>query len=74
MTSPDGQKFVLHVKRPTGGDLLPVFPHSEITNIVENAAVRAAHGRDAEGHQMVAAFKATSFQVGRGQMGSQSFR
>jgi hypothetical protein len=69
MTSPDGQTFMLHVKRPTGGDLLLGFPHSEITNIVENAAVQAAHGRDAAGHQTVAAFKATSFQVGRGQNG-----
>ncbi len=66
MTSPDGQTFMLHVKRPTGGDLLLGFPHTEIPNIVENAAVQAAHGRDAEGHQTVAAVKTASFRFGRG--------
>lgn len=65
MTSPDGQTFMLHVKRPTGGDLLLGFPHTEIPNIVENAAVQAAHGRDAEGHQIVTAFQTSSFRVGR---------
>jgi hypothetical protein len=69
MTSPDGQTFLLHVKRPTGGDLLLGFPHTEIPNIVENAAVQAANGRDADGHQTVAAFKTASFQVGRGPSG-----
>jgi hypothetical protein len=39
MTSADGKTFMLHVKRPTGGDLMLGFPHSEIPNIVENAAV-----------------------------------
>jgi len=28
MTSDDGQTFMPHVKRPTGGDLLLGFPHS----------------------------------------------
>lgn len=69
MTSPDGQTFMLHVKRPTGGDLLLGFPHSEIPNIVENAAVQAAHGRDAEGQQIVTAFQTGSFRVGRGPNG-----
>lgn len=69
MTSPDGQTFMLHVKRPTGGDLLLGFPHTEIPNIVENAAVQAAHGRDPEGQQTVAAFMTSSFRVGRGPAG-----
>lgn len=69
MTSPDGQTFLLHVKRPTGGDLFLGFPHAEIPNIVENAAVQAAHGRDSEGNQIVTAFQTSSFRVGRGPNG-----
>jgi len=69
MTSPDSQTFMLHVKRPTGGDLLLGFPHAELSNIIENAAVQAAHGRDAEGQQSVAAFITSSFRVGRGPAG-----
>ena len=57
---------MLHVKRPTGGDLMLGFPHSEISNIVENVAVQRAHGRDASGRKMVAAFKTASFKVSRG--------
>ena len=69
LTSPDGQTFMLHVKRESGSDLLLGFPHAELSNIMENAAVQAAHGRNAEGHQTVTAFKATSFKVGRGPTG-----
>ncbi len=69
MTSEDGQTYMLHVKRPTGGDLMLGFPHAEIRNIVENAAMQTAHGRDAAGRTTQAAFKTASFQVGRGQNG-----
>jgi hypothetical protein len=69
MTSEDGQTFMLHVKRPTGGDLMLGFPHSEISNIIENAAMQAAHGKDAKGRTSVTAFKSASFQVGRGPNG-----
>jgi hypothetical protein len=69
MTSPDGQTFMLHVKRPSGSDLLLGFPHAEIPNIVENAAVQAAHGRNADGQQTLAAFKTSSFKVGRAPTG-----
>jgi hypothetical protein len=69
MTSPDGQTFMLHVKRPTGGDLLLGFPHTEISNILENAALQAAHGRDAGGQQTITAFKASAFKMGRGPNG-----
>jgi hypothetical protein len=65
MTSEDGQTFMLHVKRPTGSDLLLGFPHSEISNIIENAAIQSAHGKDAVGRASVTAFKTASFQVGR---------
>jgi hypothetical protein len=66
MTSEDGQTFLLHVKRATGSDLMLGFPHSEIPNIVEHAAVQAAHGRDAACKGVVSAFKTSSFKVGRG--------
>jgi hypothetical protein len=69
MTSEDGHTFMLHVKRPTGGDLMLGFPHSEIPNIVKNAAVQAAHGRDAAGQKTIAAFKASSFKLSRGPAG-----
>ena len=69
MTSEDGQSFMLHVKRPTGGDLLIGFPHSEIPNIVENAAMQAARGKNMKGQTTASAFKATSFQLGTGPNG-----
>jgi hypothetical protein len=69
MTIEDGLTFMLHVKRPTGSDLLLGFPHAEVSNIVENAAMQAANGRDAEGRAALSAFKTTSFQAGRGPNG-----
>ena len=60
---------MLHVKRSTGADLLLGFPHTEISNIVENAAMQAAHGKDAAGRTRQAAFKTPSFQVGRSSNG-----
>src|SRR6478609_5689553 len=69
MTSEDGHTFMLHVKRPTGGDLLLGFPHSEISNIVENAAMQAGNGKDAQGRKTVAAFQTSSFKVIRGPNG-----
>jgi hypothetical protein len=53
-TREDGHTFMPHVKRPTGGELLPGFPHSEIPNTVENAAVQAAQGQDANDQKTVA--------------------
>ena len=69
MTSEDGQTFMLHVKRQTGGDLLLGFPHAEIPNIVKNAAMQATHGRDTRGRKTQIALKTTSIQVGRGENG-----
>ena len=63
MTSEDGQTFLLRVKRPTGTDLLLGFPHSEISNIIENAAMQAAHGKNTKGQAIATAFKTTSFQL-----------
>ena len=69
MTSEDGHTFMLHVKRPTGSDLLLGFPHSEISNIVENAAIQAFHGKDDKGRKTASAFKTKSFEIGRGSDG-----
>ena len=66
ITGEDGHTFMLHVKPPTGGDLLLGFPHSQISNIVENAAMQAAHGRDGHGKRTLAAFQASSFKLSRG--------
>lgn len=68
-TSADGQGFALHARRRDGSGAMLVFPHSEISNIVENAAMQSAHGRDEAGHKLTAGFKTTSFQLGRGPMG-----
>jgi hypothetical protein len=65
LTSEDGCTFMLHVKRPTGSDLMLGFPHAERSNIVENAAMQASHGKDEEGRKAVVAFKTSSFQVSR---------
>jgi len=61
MTSPDGQTFLLHLRRPTDSDLLLDFPHAEIPNILENAAIQAEHGRDANGLQTVVPFMTSAF-------------
>ena len=53
MTSDDGKTFMLHVERPTGGDLMLGFPHAKISNIVENAAMKASQGRDEKGRRRV---------------------
>lgn len=60
MTSRDGKTFMLHVKRESGTDVLLGFPHSEISNIVENAAMQSGNGKTKT------AFTTNSFQLGRG--------
>lgn len=64
-TSSDGKGFALHVRRRDGSHAMLAFPHSEISNIVENAAMQLPHGRDKDGN-VVTAFKTTGFQLGRG--------
>ena len=65
MTSEDGQTFLLHVKRPTGGDLLLGFPHDEVQRIIEHASVQSANAKDDQGRQLVGAFNTSSFKVSR---------
>jgi hypothetical protein len=66
MTSEDGHTFMLHVKRPTGSDLLLGFPHTELPRIIENAAIQSTNGRDQDGNKTNAAFLAYSFKLERG--------
>jgi hypothetical protein len=68
MTSDDGKTFMLHVKRPTGGDVNIGFPHAEISSIVENAAMQASQGRDEKSRKAVSAFETSSFESGTGLM------
>ncbi len=42
------------------------FPHKEIPNIIELAAMQLSHGRDEGGHKVVSAFKTSSFSLGKG--------
>lgn len=69
MTSWDGKIFMLHVKRETGTDLLLGFPHAEIPNIIENAAMQSGNAKDKAGRKVSTAFTTTSFQLGRGEHG-----
>ena len=69
MTSKDGQTFLIQVKCEDGSDLMLGFPHKEISNIIELAAMQLNHGRDEQGRTVVAAFETTSFGIGRGPKG-----
>ena len=39
MTSEDGQTFLLHMRREDGSELMLGFPHAELPNIAECAAM-----------------------------------
>ncbi|MES2294334.1 MAG: hypothetical protein V4527_13610 [Pseudomonadota bacterium] len=69
MTSEDGQTFLIRVKCEDGSDLMPGFPHKEIPNIIELAAMQLSNGRDEVGHQVVSAFNTSSFRLGKGEGG-----
>lgn len=69
MTSPDGQVFLLKVRTEDGQELMLGFPHREISNIVECAAMQMDHGRNQGGEKIVSAFKTPSFELGRGPAG-----
>jgi hypothetical protein len=69
MTSEDGKMFMLHVKRPTGSDLMLGFRHAQISNILENAAMQSSPGKDQNGRTSISAFKTSSFEIGRGPAG-----
>jgi hypothetical protein len=68
-TSGDGHGFALHARREDGCKAMLVFPHSEISNIVENAAMQLEHGRDDDGLAVQTAFNTSSYRVGQGPKG-----
>ena len=69
MTSEDGQTFYLRVRREDGADLMLGFPHEQISNIVECAAMQLDRGRDPDGKIVASAFNTTGFALGRGPEG-----
>jgi hypothetical protein len=69
MTSPDGQIFMFKVKREDGTELFLGFPHEEIPNIMECAAMQIDHGRDSKGEKIVSAFDTSSFALAVGREG-----
>ena len=68
-TSADGLGFALHARREDGRGVMLVFPHSEISNIVENAAMQLGRGRDEAGEKLYSAFNTTAFKLSKGQTG-----
>ena len=68
-TSADGHGFALYARRRDGRGVMLVFPHAEISNIVENAAMQLAHGCDENGRDLKTAFHTSSFQLGQGSKG-----
>lgn len=69
MTSEDGTTFFFHAKRDDGSGVMLSFPHEELPNIVEAAAMQMDRGKTLDGERMVAAFEASGFSVGRGPRG-----
>jgi hypothetical protein len=69
MTSLDGQVFMLKVRRKDGTELFLGFPHEEIPNIVECAAMQMDHGRNQVGEKVVSAFDTSSFALAIGSEG-----
>lgn len=69
MSSPDGQTFMLKAKCEDGSELMLGFPHQEIPNIIEFAAMQLSHGRDEAGHKVESAFETSSFQLGKSDEG-----
>ena len=69
MTSEDGQTFLFHVRREDGSEVMLGFPHKELPNIVECAAMQMDKGKNEEGGRVVSAFMASGFCLGRGPEG-----
>ena len=69
MTSEDGMIFYFHVRRDDGSALMLGFPHRDLPNIVECAAMQMDKGKNSDGGKMVSAFFASGFGLGRGQKG-----
>lgn len=74
MTSADGLTFHFHVRREDGSELMLGFPHAELPNLIECAAMQMDKGRDKDGDKVATAFITTGFQVGRGPEGETVLR
>ena len=68
MSSDNGKRFHLHVTREDGSHITLTFPHREIPNIIECAAMQIANGME-DGKPVVTAFRTSGFQVGHGPQG-----
>ncbi len=51
MTSEDGQTFYFHAKREGGSGVMIGFPHEELPNIVEAAAMQMDRGKSLDGEK-----------------------
>lgn len=69
MTSEDGQTFLMRVKCEDGSDLMLGFPHQEIANIIELAAMQLNHRRDDAGRELTAAFNTSSLELTKNEEG-----
>jgi hypothetical protein len=69
MTSDDGLSFFLHVEQENAGDIMLGFPHADLSNLVEHAAMQLSHGRDQDGDEVMSAFRCAGFELSRGPAG-----
>ena len=69
MSSEDGQTFYYHARRDDGSGVMLGFPHAEIPNLIECAAIQTSKARDKDGDEVATAFITGGFQVGRGPEG-----
>jgi hypothetical protein len=74
VTSEDGLSFFLHAKRDDGSPVMLSFPHEELPNIVEAAAMQMDKGKSLDGERTVAAFQASGFSIGKGLAGETLMR
>jgi hypothetical protein len=72
MTSPDGQVFMFKINRKDGTELFLGFPHQEIPNIVECAAMQMDHGSDTAGEKIVSGIRDLILRACRWERGSNS--
>jgi hypothetical protein len=68
MTSDDGESFFYKVQRQDGSAVMLGFPHDQVGNLIENAAMQMQNGRS-EGEKLATAFITAGFLLGRGQNG-----
>ena len=65
MTSEDGQIFYYYIQREDGTGTMLGFPHAELPNLIECAAMQMGQGRDKDGDKIATAFITDGFLVER---------